>query len=106
MSKKILFVAMFIIFCTYTSVQAVEVLWSNITNYTSTKTNKTVPIEQVTPIKVTTAASTCKAYIDNANGTGAPIPANTFVDIKTPSNVSNIVFKCDSSTGTTVTVIK
>lgn len=85
---------------------AVDALWSSITAYTSTKANKTVPIEQATPIKVFTTASSCSAYVDNASGTGVEIPANTFVEIKTPSTVSNIVFACTSSGGTTIKVIK
>lgn len=108
MSKlKVLFVVSFIL-CANCWVYAADVLWSSVTEYTSTKTNKTVPVSQAEPIKVITATSGCKAYINNTNGTGMPIPANTYVDIKTPGNVSNIIFGCPStaSPGSTVTAVK
>lgn len=105
MKKKILF-ALFFIFCTSYLAFAGDVLWSSITNYTSTKANKTVPISSVEPIIAVTTASTCAIHIDSASNTGLTMAANTLYTIKTPSTVSNIVFSCTSSTGTTVTVIK
>jgi hypothetical protein len=96
----------FLIFVLGTPAIAVESLWGSITAYTSTKSDKTVPISDSAPIKVHTTASTCSAYVTNSSGTGVPLAANTFYEIKVPANISNIVFKCSSSVGTTVTVIK
>jgi hypothetical protein len=106
MTKKSLFAVAISLFCVFTLAQAGDILWSSITNYTSTKANKTVPISPVEPIKAITTASTCTAYLSTATGTGVLMAANTWYDIRVPGNISNIVFKCDSSAGTTVTVIK
>jgi len=103
--KKGIIVGLFLI-ATTSAVYAGDILWSSITDYTSTKTNKTVPISPVEPIKAKTTASTCTAYLNTVTGTGMVMAANTWYDIRVPGNISNIVFACTSSAGTTVTVIK
>jgi len=106
MTKRILFLVAFTAFCAFGLAQAGDILWSSITDYISTKVDKTVPISSVEPIKAMTTASTCTAYINDTTGTGMLMTANTWYDIRVPSNVSNIVFSCTSSAGTTVKVIK
>jgi len=103
--KKVVSVGLFLMFAA-SAVYAGDILWSSITDYTSTKVDKTVPISSVEPIKAMTTASTCTAYINDTAGTGMLMTANTWYDIRVPSNVSNIVFSCTSSAGTTVKVIK
>lgn len=85
---------------------AADISWGSVTGYTSTKADKTVPVSASEPIRIITSASTCTAHVTSSSNTGAPIPANTFVDIHTPSNIANVIFKCTSSAGTTVYVIK
>jgi hypothetical protein len=106
--KRKITAGLFIVFMSAWVVYAGDILWGSITNYTSTKANKTVPISPVEPIKAMTTSSVCTAYLNDTTGTGMLMTANAWYEIRVPGNISNIIFACTTTAapGSTVTVIK
>lgn len=106
--KRLIFLALILVSVPVAyAASTMEFVVNSATQYATTKGNMTVPTVPTAPILVTTPSSGCTMSINTYSATNnLPLAANTHYKFQTPSEVTNLVFRCTSSAANYIHVVK